>query len=57
MRLANAERAEQNHVLGPLDERESGHFLDCARGAPLAKPKSYCSSVLMLGSEAILVSV
>jgi hypothetical protein len=29
----------------------------CARGAPLAKPKSYCSSVLMPGSDASLVSV
>ena len=29
----------------------------CARGAPLAKPKSYCSSVLTLGSVASFIKV
>jgi hypothetical protein len=57
VRLADARRPEQHDVLSALDKREAPQFWSLPRGALLAKPKAYCSSILMLGNDASFVSV
>ena len=52
MRLADAGRAEEDDVLGTLDEGQAGSSWICWRGTPVEKPKLEPSSVLTVGKPA-----